>query len=76
MVAWTDQFQPLLRDKVYSLMKAIEVSQFDNIATEFPDPYDDDRYRLSFEDDSFYLENLVQGGGVMVEIDINRLGLA
>jgi hypothetical protein len=76
LIAWTDQFQALLRDKVYNLMKAIEVSQFDNIRTEFPDPYDDDRFALIFEDDAFYLTNLTQGEGVLVELDISKLGLA
>lgn len=75
-IAWSDQFHALVRDKVYESMKAIEITQWKNIATEFNDPYDEDRYCLSFDGNSFWLENLVSGNGAMIQIDLGKLGLA
>lgn len=76
MVAWADQFGALLREKVYQMMKAIEVTGWTKLATEFDDPYDDDEYRLMFDGEDFLLLNLAHPDGEPVLIDINRLGIA
>jgi hypothetical protein len=60
---------------VLLMAKAVEVTGWDSIAHIFKDPYDDDRWRLVFEDGQFWLLNLSHEDGQPIHVDLAALGI-
>ena len=73
ITAWSDQFGAMLRDKVRAMIEAVKASGFDSLAHVFKDPYDDDLWRLFYQDGQFYLVNLETG--TQFQLDLSLLGI-
>lgn len=74
IVAWKEQFGALVRDKVRQMINAIEVTGWNELAHCFDDPYDDDRFHLTFYNGEFYLVNL-STPQTHVRLDLEKLGV-
>ena len=73
ITAWSDQFGALLRDKVRAMIEAVKASGFRSLAHVFKDPFDDDMWRLFYEEGEFYLVNLETGN--QFQLDLPSLGI-
>lgn len=74
VVSWADQFGALLRDKAREMQETILRTGWTNIAHEFDDPYDDDKFRLWYEDGNYLLQNLSTDHDPVL-LDLDRLGV-
>jgi hypothetical protein len=73
--AWREQFKMLMRDKILQMIEAAKVTGWDCIAHTFKDPFDDDEWRLVFDDGQFYLLNLSHEDGQIIHVDPAALGI-
>lgn len=74
-VAWADQFGALLRDKCRQMMRAILATGWNTCATLFRDPADDDVWRLVYNNGVYTVENITEGSGDSVTLDLDALGV-
>lgn len=75
VVAWSDQFGALLRDKVRDMQAAVYVTGWTSMAHVFKDPYDDDKYRLAYDAPEYYLINLNDPDETVVTLNLEKLGV-
>lgn len=75
LVAWTDQFGALLRDKTRVLQEAVFVSDLDNLSHDFQDPATEERFRVGYSKGEYTLESLTHANNVVLVLDIDRLGV-
>ncbi len=75
IVAWSDQFGALLRDKCREMQRAAFASGWDSVAHVFNDPHDDDLWRLVYEGGDYMVTNITASDDHYVVLDIESLGV-
>lgn len=73
--AWADQFGALIRDKVRQMTAAVRLTGWTEMAHVFSDPYDDDKYRLTYYQGEYYLINLSGPDNSHIRLDLEALGV-
>lgn len=75
IIAWSDQFAALLRDKCKDMQAAIVASGLDSLSHAFKDPLDGDVWRLTYHQGEYYVKNTDLPGGKNEQLDIEALGV-
>jgi hypothetical protein len=75
VVAWTDQFGALLRDKCRALQDALVASKLDSLSHAFKDPLDGDVWRLTYHKGEYYVKNMEDSSSENMQLDIDALGV-
>lgn len=73
LVAWTDQFGALLRDKVREMQSAIVATGWNNVTHTFQDPFDHDDFYLSYTKGEYVLTH--ESTDHTVVLNIEALGV-
>jgi hypothetical protein len=74
-IAWRDQFGALVRDKCREIIEVVALVEWDNLAIDFVDTYDDDEWRLTYRQGHFWITNLTQDPDFAVLLNLDALGV-